>query len=136
MTISLKSTVRNAMLDVVGAALDAGSGAGKIRVYSGVRPTNADTALSGNTLLVEFALADPATEAASGGALPLDAEPDLTAVAVASGTATFYRALDSDNNVVMDGSVATSAADLNLSSVTITSGQSIAITSGNLIGAS
>jgi hypothetical protein len=53
---------RNAMMDDVRAALAGGS----IKVYSGTQPANANTALSGNTLLATLTLASPAGAASSG----------------------------------------------------------------------
>lgn len=132
MTLSIKVGVRNSMLDAIAVALDAGAGPGKIAIYSGTRPATAEDALSGNTKLVEFVLNDPSCSAAGSGALQLQVSPPVAAAAVASGTATFFRATDSDSAVVLDGSVGTSGADLNVSTTSITSGQTISITSGNL----
>lgn len=132
MTLSIDLTVRNAMLEVLRTAVDAGSGNAKIAVYNGVRPANVNTALSGNTKLVEFTLNDPATSAAALGVVALVVTPAVVAVAVASGTATFYRLIDPSSVVVQDGSVGTSGADLNLSTTTVVNGQTVYIVSGNL----
>lgn len=132
MTLSIDLTVRNAMLEVLRTAIDAGSGNAKIAVYDGTRPATVNTALSGNTKLVEFTLNDPATTAASSGVVPLVISPIVTATAVASGTATFYRLVDPSGTVVQDGSVGTTGQDLNLSSTAISSGQIVYVTSGNV----
>ena len=132
MTLSIDVTVRNAMVEVLRTAVDAGAGNAKLAVYNGVRPANANTSLSGNTKLVEFTLNDPATAAASGGSTALIVSPVVSAVAVASGTATFYRLIDPSAVVVQDGSAGTVSTDILLSSTTITSGQTVYITSGNL----
>ena len=56
--------------------------------------------------------------------------------AVASSTATFFRIVKSDGTtVVMDGSVGTSGADLNLNTTTISSSQVVSITAGTIIRA-
>jgi hypothetical protein len=133
MTLSLVAALRTTVVDAINTAINAGSGPGKLAVYSGTRPANADASLSGNTKLVEFTLADPASSGGSSGALPAAGTPlSATAVAGAPTTATFFRVVDSTGAVVMDGSVGTSGADLNLSSTSITSGQTVSITSGNL----
>lgn len=130
MTVSVKLTIREDMLDLITAAIGTG---GKLAVYSGTRPTNVDTALSGNTKLVEFTLNNPACAgAASPGVIVLSVSPPISATAVAGGTATFYRLTDSSGVVVQDGAVGTSGADLNLSSTTIVSGEVVSIVSGNL----
>lgn len=75
------------------------SNSGKLRVYSGTRPTNADTALSGNTLLAELTMnATSFTE--SGGVLTGNAIASDSA-ADATGTATFVRLLQSDGSTVV-----------------------------------
>lgn len=130
MTLTLANAVRSAMANTGLDSVDAGTGPGKIRVYSGSRPAGPDTALSGNTLLAEFALADPAWAAAVNGAKDLDADPDLSTTGLAAGTASFFRALDSDNVAKYDGAVATSGSDLNLNTTTISVGLTVTITSG------
>ena len=81
-----------------------------IKLYTGTQPVNANTALSGNTLLVTLTIA---------GGFGTDSNGTLTfntvsnGTAVAAGTATFFRIYKSDGTtVVMDGSVGTSSADL------------------------
>lgn len=107
------------------AALDVLNGGGFFRLYSGTVPTDADTALSGNTMLLEYALASTAFAAASGGSKAMAAVS--AASAAASGTATFFRLYKSDGTTcVYQGAVGTSGAELIVSSTTITSGQSYA----------
>lgn len=112
---------------------DAGAGAGKIRVYNGAQPATPDTAVGAQVLLVEFTLPDPAYGA------PVDTTPGAVATgaaippatAVADGTATWYRILDSDNNPIWDGDAGdlASAASLKLSNTTITTGVEITVVS-------
>lgn len=117
----------NALVDL----LDAGSGPGKIRIYDGAQPSGPDTAVSGQTLLAELTLSDPAFGSA------VDASPGATATAGAiaddtaadaTGTATWFRALDSDNNAVIDGSVGTSNADMILNTTSIVQNAIVQIT--------
>jgi hypothetical protein len=112
MALSYTTALRSNQLDEITALVDAGSGAGKVRIYSGTPPANVGTALSGNTLLAELILTDPSAGAASGGVLTFSAIADDTS-ADASGDASFFRILDSDNNPVVQGTVGTSGADLN-----------------------
>lgn len=108
----------------------AGSGA-IIHLYTGTQPANANTALSGNTLLVSLTIS---------GSFGTDSNGTLTVgsvsngTAVATGTATFFRITKSDNStVVMDGTVGTSGADMNFNTVSIVTGDTVAITSGTII---
>jgi len=102
-----------------------------ISLYTGTQPANANTALSGNTLLAALTMVSGfGTD--SNGTLTLGTVSPNTAVA--AGTATFFRITKSDGTtVVMDGSVGTSGADLNLNTTTIALNDTVAITSGTII---
>lgn len=110
----------------------AGSGA-IIHIYEGTQPTNANTAISGQTLLVSLTVTGSfGTD--SNGTITLSSVANGTAVA--TGTAQFFRITQSDNStVVMDGSVATSGADMNLNNTSIATSQVVSITSGTIIRA-
>lgn len=104
-----------------------------IRLYDGTQPTNANTAISTQTLLVSLTIAG-AFGTDSNGTITLGTVTSGTAVA--SSTATFFRIVKSDGTtVIMDGSVGTSGADLNLNTTTIASGQTVSITAGTIIRA-
>lgn len=121
------------------AALDAGvalANSGKVRVYTGTQPTDANTALGSQTLLGEFSLASTAFGASTASGTAPNRSAVATAAtiaditAVATGTATWFRMVKSDGTtVLMDGSVGTSGADLNLTDVTITSGETMRVSS-------
>lgn len=104
-----------------------------IRLYDGTQPTNANTAISTQTLLVSLTIAGGfGTD--SNGTITLGAVTSGTAVA--SGTASFFRIVKSDGTtVVMDGSVGTSGSDLNLNTTTVASSQTVAISAGTIIRA-
>ena len=132
MTLRFPASLLNAWNDALKAAADAGSGAATIEIRTGSQPATADTAVSG-TLLATFTCADSAFDGTSTArVITLDADPDLTAVAVASGTAGWARMKDSAGNTVMDGSVGTSSADFIITSTTITSGQTVTLVSGTV----
>lgn len=125
---SRTNTGRNAMLDAFTALLNNGY----LRIYSGTKPTDGDTALSGNTLLAELRFGATAFGAAAAGvatanAITADSSADAT------GTATFFRAFKSDGTTaVFDGTVGTSGADCNLNSVAISAGAAVSVTSMTL----
>ena len=108
----------------------AGTGA-LIKLYTGTQPVNANTALSGNTLLVTLTISGSfGTD--SNGTLTLGSVTSGTAVA--TGTATFFRIYQSDGTtVVMDGSVGTSSADMVLNTTSINTGETVAISAGTII---
>lgn len=103
-------------------------------IYDGTPPADADTALSGNTVLVECNMATPA---AFGGAADATGKARATAnaisdgTAVASSTATFFRILiDTGSTCRFQGTVGTSGCDLNLNTTSISSGSTVSITAG------
>lgn len=125
MAFSYVEAVRNNRLTQVANAINAGSGAGKLRIYNGTRPS---TGGSATTLLAELTLSDPCQASITGGVLTFDTISSDSS-ADATGTATWFRIVDSDNNFVCDGDVGTSGADLNLNTTSLVAGQTVAITS-------
>ena len=115
-----------------GLILYAGSNA-LINIYNGTQPANANTAISTQTLLVSLPISGSfGTD--SNGTITLSSV--TSANATATGTATFFRIFKSDGTtVVMDGSVGTSGADMNLDNTSIATGQTVTITSGTIIRA-
>jgi hypothetical protein len=102
---------------------------GFLRIYDGTQPANADTAVSTQVLLAELRFNTTAAPAASAGVLTFNA---LTAdsSANATGTASWYRALQSDGStVVMDGTVGTATSNLILNSAAIQSGAQVSVSS-------
>ena len=127
MALAYATTLRNAQLDAIDDAVNAGSGAGTIKLYTGTRPATGG-ALSGNTLLGTLTFSSTAFGAASSGTITA-ASITSDSSADATGTATWFRVEDSDANFVMDGDVGTSGSDLNLSTVSISAGATLEITS-------
>jgi hypothetical protein len=113
----------NAAANAVAALLNNGY----LRIYSGTQPASANDPLSGNTQLASLVFSATAFASASGGivtANSITSDPSTVA-----GTATWFRCYNSNGTTaVIDGSVGTSGADLNLNSVTITAGATMAIT--------
>ena len=104
-----------------------------INIYSGTQPANANTAISTQTLLVSLPISGSFGTDSNG---PITLSSVTSANATATGTATFFRIFKSDGTtVVMDGSVGTSGADMNLDNTSIATGQTVTITSGTIIRA-
>lgn len=130
MTIRLAATARNAACDAIVDRLDLGPAGPTFKIYTGSQPATADTAESGTLLATITGDATAAFGAASAGVATLDATPVLSTTGVAAGTAGWFRAEDSTGANVFDGSVGTSGADLNLNTVSITTGGTVEITAG------
>lgn len=134
MALSIATPVANSMMNQITVALDADvEGPGAIRVYDGAKPTNADTALSGQTLLAEFVLADPSFAAPAARAIAIDAEPVLSTVGLAAGDAAWFRAVDNSGDTVLDGTVSTTGndGDLQLTTTAVSVGLTLEITGGS-----
>lgn len=103
--------------------------AGKLRIYDGAQPANADTGLSGQNLLAELTFGNPAFGASAAGVLTANAITK-DSDADATGTAAWARLLKSDGTtVVMDCSVGTAGCDINLNSVAIQIHAEVSVTS-------
>lgn len=127
MAVRLSAALANALADQIDSTL---GNAGTIKIYTGSQPATADTAVSG-TLLATFTLGSPGFGAASSGTITLSGTP-LTVAAAATGTAGYFRMATSGGASVMDGSVGTSGAQINLNTTSITSGVNVTITSGTI----
>lgn len=125
MAISMRTALRNTRLDTI--TTDVGT-SGLLRIYDGTPPASANAALSGNTLLVTLTPSATFAPAATGGVLTANAIGTVNAIA--TGTASFFRLLRSDGTtVVLQGTVGTSGADLNLNTVSIATGGPVSCTS-------
>lgn len=96
-------------------------------IYTGSVPANAAAAATG-TLLASLPCSNPFGTATSG---VLTASAITSATAAATGTAGYFRLCTSSagTTCVVQGTVGTSGADLNLNSTSISSGQTVSITS-------
>jgi hypothetical protein len=121
--MAYSTELRNAKLDA--NATIAGNAA-KLEIY-GTTTDVAGTANAEGTLLATFTMGSPFAPAASGG-VQSPSLPSATTGA-ATGTATWARLNKADGSTaVMDLTVGTSGAQINLSSLSITSGGAVSIT--------
>lgn len=128
MAIGMATTLRNARLDQIKTAIDAGGAAGKLRIYDGARPATGGTATN---LLAELPLSFPSAGAAANGVLTLSAITQDSA-ADANGTATWARIVTSANAFVLDCSVGTSGADINFGTTAFVANAIIQVTSATI----
>ena len=122
MSVTYTTAVKNARLDAVAAQIDAGSGAGKIKIRD-----------SGNVVLATIALADPCAAAAASGVLTFSSFPRSDTSADASGTAANAIITDSNDTTCISGlTVGTSGTDIVLDSTSITAGQTVTLNSATI----
>lgn len=129
MTVQLSIAVRNALLDAIETATGVSA---KLRILTGTQPANCAAAQTG-TLLAEIALpADWMSAAASGTKALLGT---WQAAASAAGTAGHYRIVDNAGTTCHEqGSITATGGggDMTLDNASITSGQTVTITSKTL----
>ncbi len=123
------TTLRNALANAVKTAIDAGAGAGTIKIYSGSMPATPQDAATG-TLLATLTFSKPSFGAAATGVITANAIPQVNAGN--TGTAGYARIADSDGNAIMDVDVGTSGATINLNTTSIVNGGPVAITSATI----
>lgn len=124
MALGYSVVLRNNSLAEVGALIDGGAGPGFLVLYSGTRPITGGTE---TTEVATLTFSDPSMGTPTGGSVTANA---ITSDSSATGgTVTWFRIVDSAGVHVMDGNVATSAADLNLNNTVIPAGANVAVTS-------
>jgi len=130
MALSFSTGLKNAILD--GDSLKGTLALGFLKIYAGTVPATANDALSGATLLCTISVNSSGTGlslgTAASGAIQKAAEV-WSGVNAATGTATFYRFVtpsdtgaSSTTEERIQGTVGLAGADLNLTSVSLTSG--------------
>lgn len=122
MAVNYSTAVKTARMTAVRDQIDAGTGAGILQIGT--------TGMG--TVLAEITLNDP-SGTISGAVLTLSGFPKSDTSANATGTAAAARIRDSSGNDVITGlTVGTTGSDINLDSVSITSGQTVTINSATI----
>lgn len=117
-------TARNTELDAFGPLLNNGY----LRIYSGTQPATPETAASG-TLLAELRFNATAFSSSTGGIITANSITNDSS-ANGTGTAGWFRCLKSDGSTaIYDGECGTSGKELNLSTLSINTGDIVAVTS-------
>lgn len=119
----LSNLAANAEVDALTALLDGGT----LEIRSGTQPIDADTPPSDGDLLATLTFGTPAFGAGVNGVAVANAITG--AVAVANGTATWYRAKTSLAATVTDGSIGTSDANLVVNATSVIIGASVSVDS-------
>ena len=125
MAISYGTTTRSNRMTQVNT--DLGTSA-LLRIYdaTGGVPTNAATALTTQVTLATLTCSSTFGTVSNG---VLTANAITSATAGNTGTAAFYRLLTSGGTAIVQGTVGTSGADLNLSSTSISNGVTVSVSS-------
>lgn len=113
---TLETAARNAACNAIVDLIDAGAGAGTLEFET-----------SGDVEVATLTFSDPAFgNAATGVATASSITDDSSATGGTVAQASFY---DSDDNKVLEATVSTSGADINLSSLTVGSGDTVSVSS-------
>lgn len=127
--VRLSQAATQAAMDAVVDLIDAGSGAGTIKIYTGTQPATANTAITSQTLLGTLTFSDPAFGATNSSGVATASAITSDSSADNSGTAAWARWADSNGNVILDCDVGTSGATINLNTTSVVAGATISITS-------
>lgn len=126
--LRISNDSRDEVLKAIRNLVDAGAGAGLLRIYDGSMPAGPDTAVSGQTLLAELTLGDPsADDPTTPGELEFNAIT-RDEEANATGTASWARILDSDANAIFDCNVGDTDEFLVLNTTSIVAGGPVEVT--------
>jgi len=120
-----KETTRNVFLDQIDTDIGA---SGLLRFYDGAQPANVATALGAQVKLAELPLSATAFGAAAAGVLTANAITN-DASADATGTASWATLTTSAGVRIVDMSVGTSGADINMNSVAFQAGATVSVSS-------
>lgn len=128
MAIQLAAAARTVAADAIVDNIDAGGGAGSLIIYAGAVP---DPDSAAGTALAAFSLAATSFGAASDNGTRALATMAAVSNATASGTGTaaYFRVLDNAAAVQFQGTVGTTGADLIIDNTSISSGNTVAISS-------
>ena len=120
--VRIATTLKNSMLTPVRDAIDAGAGAGTIKIYTSPMATLPSDAISTQTLLGTLTFSDPSGASPTGGVFTASAITQDSS-ADATGTAAWARIQDSTGTVVMDVNITATggggAMQMNTTSVVI-----------------
>ena len=119
MAVTHPVLVRNAIANLVVDGIDAGAGAGKLLI----------TTTSTGTTVATLTFSDPAFGSATGGIATASAITDSTSTGTVGGTAAKAVFTTSTGLQKIYCSVGTTGADINLSSVSISAGDTVSISS-------
>ena len=131
-SIAAAIAMANALVDLI----DGGSGAGTLVMYTGTAPAYADSSGAGLTEVATLTFGDPAYAGAAADAVNHWADANLTGGTTISDTSatgntsavTCFRVFDSNAAVVLQGTIGTSGADINLNATTIGAGAQVDLT--------
>lgn len=134
MTLQLGTIIRNARLDAIETAVNAGGAPILLRIFTGAAPANCAAANSGTALATITLPTDWMNNASGATKTKLGTWQDTAADN--SGTAGHFRIVDSFSACHFQGTVGVSGADMIVDSVTFLVGQvftilSFTITAGN-----
>ena len=124
----ISTAARDAACNAIVDLCDAGSGAATLKVYAGTVPATCATSITSQTLLGTLTFQDPAFGNSSTGTATRAGSITSDTSADASGTASFFRVLDSNGLVIMQGTAGVGATfNMNLDNATIVAGGTIAV---------
>lgn len=125
--MKISDLARNAMVNAIVALIDAGSPPGHLYIRTGSAPTNTTDSDAG-TILATLTLSSTSFAAAASGTATANAITSDTNIAN-TGAAAHFRIKNAAGVTIIQGTVGTSASDINFDSVSFIAGGTAAISS-------
>lgn len=131
--LRLSTAAQAAMLNAIRDRIDAGAGAGLLKLYTSPQPANANTGITSQTLIGTLTFSDPSAPTTATATLTFSAITDDSS-ADASGTITWARITDSTGAVVFDCDVTGSGGGgtIEMNAVAVNAGDILRMVSGQL----
>jgi hypothetical protein len=117
MALTLETTLRNAIADAIDAEINTGAGTATLQFET-----------SGDVEVATINLQNPAFGAAAAGVITLQGTP-LQDSSATGGTVAQFSIYDRDSTKQLEGTVATSGADINISSTAVGATDTVELTS-------
>lgn len=131
MAFRLATDTRNKACDAIVDDIDAGSGAGTLKIYTNAQTASVGGSEAGNTLLGTLTFSDPAFGSAASGTATASAITSDTS-ADNNGTAGHFTIQDSSANAHSDGTCGQGSGDMSFDNSVIVQGGTIACSSATV----
>jgi hypothetical protein len=136
LALKFETKLRNNRLDQIEAFASNSTAGPLLAIFTGTIPADCQAANGAGTLLCTMDLAQNCFQVASGGVIQANTTtPWTNSSAGGTGTAAWFRMYSRNNtggwsgNVVMQGTVGTSASDMIIDNTSINAGQQVTVTS-------
>ena len=128
--ISISQTLKELRFLTIASAIEAGTPAAKLQIYTGTRPSNNGAVTAGNVLVATVLIPDPAFKSRTGTTAVINTEAESSVLA--DGTPTWARIVSGSGNTLIDMDIG-AGLDLQLNSPTFYAGGKLTVVSLTIV---